>query len=210
MKMHDMSLAVAEPDSVPEPRRLLVRPWEDPVLDQQGHDPRGSYAETFWLPLLGPSATLLARRFAQGFELDPDGFSLPADDAARSLGLGAKGGRRSPFNRTLGRLAQFRLVHLDAEDVVLARRRFPGLSRTQVSKLPASLREAHETYRAAELRTPALPALRERSRTLALTLLQVGETPEQVDAHLRKLRFHPSLARESTVWAIAHHHTRTV
>lgn len=176
------------------------------MLDHQGHDPRGVYTETFWLPLLGPSATLLARRFARGFEADPAGFTLPADDAARALGLGAKGGRRSPFNRTLARLAQFRLVHLDAEDVVLARRRFPGLSRTQVSKLPASLREAHEAHRAAELRTPALPALRERARTLALTLLQVGETPAEVEAHLRKLRFHPSLARESTVWAIAHHH----
>jgi hypothetical protein len=208
MKMHDMSLvASVEADTVPEPRRLLVRPWEDPVLDHQGHDPRSSYTETFWLPLLGPSATLLARKLASGLELDPGGFTLPADDAARSLGLGAKGGARSPFNRTLGRLAQFRLVHLDAEDVVLARRRFPGLTRTQVAKLIPSLREAHEAWRAAELQAPALPALREQARTLALTLLQVGETPEEVEAHLRKLRFHPSLARESLAWALSHHHT---
>lgn len=207
MKMHDMTLAaLAADDTVPEPRRLLVRPWEDPVLDQQGHDPRGAYTETFWLPLLGPSATLLARKLAHGLEADPDGFTLPADDAARSLGLGAKGGKRSPFNRTLGRLAQFRLVHLDTEDVVLARRRFPGLTRTQVAKLIPSLREAHDAWREAELKAPALPALRERARTLALTLLQVGETPEEVEAHLRKLRFHPALSRESTVWAIAHHH----
>ena len=163
------------------------------MLDHQGHDPRSSYTETFWLPLLGPSATFLARKLASGLELDPAGFTLPADDAARSLGLGAKEGRRSPFNRTLGRLAQFRLVHLDAEDVVLARRRFPGLSRTQVTKLTPALREAHEAYRAAELKTPALPAMREQARTLALTLLQVGETPSEVEAHLHRLRFHPAL-----------------
>lgn len=199
--------ALAAPDTVPEPRRLLVRPWEDPVLDHQGHDPRGDYTETFWLPLLGPSATFLARKLASGLEVDPAGFSIPADDAARALGLGAKAGRRSPFNRTLGRLAQFRLVHLDGEDVVLARRRFPGLTRTQVSKLTPALRDAHEAWRAAELRAPALPAMREQARTLALTLLQVGETPAEVEAHLNKLRFHPALSRESTVWAVAHHHT---
>lgn len=208
MKMHDMSLVVVDaPDAAPDPRQLLVRPWEDPVLDTQGHDPRGAYVELFWLPLLGPSATFLARTFARGLESEPGGFALSADEAARSLGLGTKAGRRSPFSRTLARLAQFRMIHLDAEDVVLARRRFPSLSRTQVAKLPDGLRAAHEAYRASELQTPALPVLRERSRTLALTLLQVGETPDQVEAHLARLRFHPALARESTVWATTHHRT---
>ena len=202
------SLDVLDHDTVPEPQRLLVRPWEDPVLDHQGHDPRSAYTESFWLPLLGPSATFLARKLASGLELDPGGFTLPADDAARSLGLGARSGRRSPFNRTLGRLAQFRLVYMEADDVVLARRRFPGLSRTQVSKLTPALREAHEAWRAAELKAPALPAMREQARTLALTLLQVGETPAEVEAHLHRLRFHPALARESTAWAMAHHHVQ--
>ena len=204
------SSSVADADTLPAepPQRLLVRPWEDPVLDCQGHDPRSAYTESFWLPLLGPSATFLARKLASGLELDPGGFTLPADDAARSLGLGAKAGRRSPFNRTLTRLAQFRLVYLETDDVVLARRRFPGLSRTQVSKLTPALREAHEAWRAAELKTPALPAMREQARTLALTLLQVGETPEEVEAHLHRLRFHPSLARESTAWAMSHHHVQ--
>lgn len=205
-----MTLAeLAGDDTVPEPpRRLLVRAWEDPVLDHQGHDPRGAYTETFWLPLLGPSATFLARKLVHGLELDPDGFTMPADDTARALGLGAKAGRRSPFNRTLSRLAQFRLVHVGTDDVVLARRRFPGLTRTQVSKLTPALKEAHDAWRAAELKAPAFPAMREQARTLALTLLQVGESPEEVQAHLLKLRFHPALARESTVWAIAHHHVR--
>jgi hypothetical protein len=199
MKMHDMTsvVVVAEPSPT-----LEVRVWEDPVLEQHGHDPRSAYVEAFWLPLLGPSATLLGRQLARRLERSPDGFAVEVDDAARSLGLGAKGGRRSPFNRTVGRLAQFRLVHLD-DGVVLARRRYPGLSRTQVSKLPPPLREAHDAYRAAELSTPAVPAMREQARTLALTLLQVGETPAEVEAHLRKLRFHPALAHQSTAWAMA-------
>jgi hypothetical protein len=207
MKMHDMtSLAVLDPgDAAPSPRQLRIRPWEDPVLDRQGHDPRSAYAETFWLPLLGPSATFLARRLASRFDEEPAGFALPADDAARSLGLGHKQGRRSPFNRTVGRLVQFRLLHLDAEDVILARRRFPGLSRTQVSKLPASLQEAHEAYKTSESAAPALPVMRERARSLALTFLELGETPEEVLAHLHRLRFDPPLRRQALAWAIERH-----
>jgi hypothetical protein len=174
------------------------------VLDHQGHDPRSAYAETFWLPLLGPSATFLVRRIAAGFERSPAGFVLEADDAARSLGLGAKGGRRSPFNRTLGRLAQFRMLYVEGDDVVLARRKLPGLTRTQVGKLPAPLREAHQAYMSAEQQAPALPVMRERARVLAVTLLQVGETAAEVDAHLRRLRFHPSLSHESVHWALRH------
>ncbi|MBA2281721.1 MAG: hypothetical protein H0W25_10890 [Acidimicrobiia bacterium] len=192
---------VESDDGVPTPRALHVRPWPDPVLDELGHDPRGEYADTFWLPLLGPTASLLARRLVAGLEHEPEGFSMPTEDTARMLGLGARGGRRGPFQRTVGRLAQFRLAFLDGDDGLLVRRRLPGLSRTQVTKLPAPLRLAHDHWRAEAERAPGLPVLRERSRTLALTLLQLGETPGDVEAHLRRLRFHPALAHDALRWA---------
>jgi hypothetical protein len=197
-------MTIAVVDEPPAPRVLDVRPWADPVLDHLGHDPRSRYTEMFWLPLLGPSATFLVRRFADGLEDRPTGFRIAVDDAARMLGLGARGGRRGPFQRTVGRLAMFRLVHLE-DDVVLARRRLPGLTRVQATKLPAGLRDAHEAWRAAELKTPALPILRERARSLALTLLQVGEAPEEVRAHLRRLQFHPALTDEALGWAVRRH-----
>ena len=179
-----------------------VRPWEDPVLDRLGHDPRDTYCERFWLPLLGPSAVLLARQLADHLERGPEGFALATEDASRSLGLGPPAGRRSAFHRTVARLVQFRLLHFDADDVLLARRRLPGLSRTQVLKLPAGLREAHDAWRAAEQSAPALPVLRERARSLALSLLELGEAPAEVEHHLHRLRFHPSLCREAMTWAI--------
>jgi hypothetical protein len=188
---------------------LRVRPWADPVLDRQGHDPRDTYCERFWLPLLGPSAVLLTRQLADRFDQRPAGFELATDDTARSLGLGSPVGRRSAFHRTVARLAQFRMVHLEAAPdgggVLLARRRLPGLSRTQVDKLPPPVREAHEAWRSAERATPALPVMRERSRRLALSLLELGETPEEVAHHLHRLRFHPSLCGEAIAWAVEHH-----
>jgi hypothetical protein len=99
------------------------------------------------------------------------------------------------------RLVQFRVLHQDIDDVVLVRRRLPSLSRTQVLRLPVSVREAHDAWTVAATATPALPVLRERARALALSLLELGETPTEVEHHLQRLRFHPSLCREALAWA---------
>lgn len=207
MKVHEMTTATSTPPPAmpPEPGTILVRPWEDPVLDRHGHDPRSRYCERFWLPLLGPSAVLLVRQLADHLDANPGGFALPAEDAARSLGLGAPSGKRSAFHRTVARLAQFRMVHHEGQDVLLARRRLPSLTRTQVLRLPQPLQEAHAAWRACEHAAPALPMYRERARTLALTLLQLGEAPAEVVAHLARLRVEPALTREALAWAVTNH-----
>ena len=51
------------------PAVLTIAPWPDPILDTVGYDPRSRYAETFWLPTLGPTALLLMRHLASRFEL---------------------------------------------------------------------------------------------------------------------------------------------
>ena len=196
MKIHEMIRNDAEPrrrhSTLPA---LRVRPWADPVLDRHGHDPRDSYAERFWLPLLGPSAVLLAGSWPSGSTHRRPASSCDVEDAARSLGLGAPVG--SPFGVPphRARLAQFRVVHLDTDDELLVRRRLPGLTRTQVIEAARRrCRQAHEDWRRAEQKDPALPVLRERSRRLALSLLELGESPERGGDHLHRLRFHPSLA----------------
>src|SRR5215813_13041534 len=59
------------------PAAIRVMPWPDPVLDVLGHDPRSWYAETFWLPTLGPTSLLLMRHLADRFERTPDAVELP-------------------------------------------------------------------------------------------------------------------------------------
>lgn len=188
---------------------VRVLAWDDLVLEQHGHDPRSGYAETFWLPLLGPSALLLARRFATELDRAPDGVELSADDCSRSLGLGTGGGRHHVLVRSIGRLAQFRLAHVDVvraglTEPVLVRRRFPSLSRTQVTKLPVRLRSAHDAYKEAETAVPAVPVVRERARVMALTLLQLDEEPAEVLDHLRRLRFPPAVSHQAVAWAVEH------
>jgi hypothetical protein len=182
---------------------LTVRPWPDPVIDAVGHDVRSAYVERFWLGLLGPSATWLLRRLAQGLEEEPDGFELDLALTATQLGLGARSGRHSPFFRSIERCCRFGATHLVADTTLRVRRKLPPLTRVQVARLPEPLQEAHHAW--VEGPSTSLPVdhLRERARGLALSLLQLGEDAEATERQLHRWRLHPAIAHEAISWAVA-------
>jgi hypothetical protein len=194
-----MSLMVLEAQTV------TVRPWMDEVLDRVGYDPRSPYVERFWLGIVGPSVTWLLRRIAAGFDAAPDGFEMPLGETARALGLGDPGGRNSAFYRTLNRMVQFDLARLGGPGELQVMRRLPPLSRRQAARLSPALQEAHERWIASTGDAPPSEAARRRSRQLALSLLELGEAPDEVERQLIRWRYHPALARESLCWAVDRH-----
>lgn len=121
---------------------LQVRAWWDPDLALAGVDPRSLYAETFWLPLVGPSTLLLVRWAVHELGRHPDGFSVDAGDVAACLGLGSKVGPNSTVERTLARARRFHLARGDGE-LLEVRAHLPRLHAGQVSRLPARLQAAH-------------------------------------------------------------------
>ncbi len=133
--------------------RLHVMAWPDPVLDRLGHDPRSPYVERFWVSILGPSSTLLLRRLATGLELAPDGFDVEPEAWARELGIGLRGGKNSPFWRSVERTSRFRATRLQG-DTLFVRRRLDSLNRRQIEKLPAHLQRAHNAWAARQLVAP--------------------------------------------------------
>ena len=77
---------------------LALRPWVDELIDTLGFDPRSSYVERFWLPILGPSTTWLLRRVAMAGAASPMAPSTaarhwPTSPTAVSC---APGGRMAP------------------------------------------------------------------------------------------------------------------
>jgi len=194
MKQHQLPLAAVAGN-------VLIVPWPDVVIDALGHDPRSPYVETYWLAVLGPSTTWLLRRLAFRLEAEPDGFSLDLAETARSLGLGAKGGRHSPFMRALGRCIAFGLARSESHNSLAVRRRLPPLNRRQVLHLPESLQHSHQRWQEAQLGSGDEEHRRHRSRQLALSLRQLGEDHEAVERQLRRWRFTPAQAKESAAWA---------
>lgn len=189
---------------------LTVNPWPDPVIDSVGQHPCSPYVEQFWLGVLGPSTTFLLRHLVTGLDAAPDGYELPMAITARRLGLGDKGGKHSPFMRSIGRLVQFELADLDDADAdgldpggseLRVRRRVPPLNRRQVARLPESLQDAHTRWQEEQLRRPTVEGLRRRSRELALSYLKTGLDPDETERQLLRLDFHPAMASEATRWA---------
>ncbi|MCU1455352.1 MAG: hypothetical protein JWN46_3498, partial [Acidimicrobiales bacterium] len=183
---------------------LRVTAWPDPLIDRLGHDPRSPYVELFWLGILGPSTTWLMRRLADGLEQWPEGYDLPLADTAKSLGLGTKGGKHSPFVRALGRACQFKLAQVCGGDGLAVRRKLPPLTAHQVRRLPAPLQDRHQAWVEAELRTPDPAERRRRARSLALSLLELGEDAPATERQLHHWRFHPAIAHEAVAWARQH------
>ena len=184
---------------------VFIRPWVDDVIDSLGFDPRSTYAETFWLGILGPSTTWLMRRMVAGLEDHPEGYEMRLAETARSLGLGERGGRHSPFLRAVARTIQFELARPE-EDVVLAiRRKVPPLNRRQLLRLPPALQSAHAEWQAQQLRVPTAEELRRRGRLLALSLVELGEDLEATERQLLRWRYHPALARDAALWAWQRH-----
>jgi hypothetical protein len=182
------------------PEAIRVAPWPDPVLDVIGHDPRSWYAETFWLPTLGPTALLLMRHLADRFETDPAGLELPVADTAAALGLGPRAGQHSPLMRSLGRLQQFELACRESDTTIAVRRALPPVHRRHVRRLPAPLQARHAEWVAEQSAKP-LDLARRRARRFALTLLAQGESLDSVERALHAGGFHPALAHEAVRWA---------
>jgi hypothetical protein len=182
---------------------LRISRWDDPVLEAVGHDPRSAYVERFWLALLGPSTTLLVRRIASELEAHPDGFDLALEETANALGLGVRGGLSGPFYRALARTGQFHITKANGPGELAARTKLQTLTRHQVDRLPATLREEHAAWVASANATPSAEERRTRARRLALSLLQLGEPLEAAELQLHRWKFHPGLAHEALRWAQA-------
>lgn len=127
------------------PALVTIRPWIDPIVDERGHDPRSSYVETYWLGVIGPTATWIMRRIAEGFDTAPDGFRLDLEHTAGSMGLSYQKGPASPFGRAVRRCVMFGLAQ-PLSDGFAVRRRIPTVAQRHLRRLPADVRDAHEEW----------------------------------------------------------------
>jgi hypothetical protein len=178
--------------------------WFDPLVDRLGYDPRSDYVETFWLGLLGPSATWLLRRVAASLERSPDGFSLALEPLAGALGIGGRNGRHVPLLRALDRCVTFGMVRVHDADDVAFRRKLPPLAQRHLQRLPESLRHEHRAWLETQRRQREHDIIT-RARQLALSLARLGEDATAIEAQLARWQVHPAAIHDATTWALARH-----
>lgn len=179
-------------DSESTTDRFVIRPWIDPVVDDDGFDPRGRYVETFWLGVLGPTATWLARRLVGGLEREPAGFELDLTSTARAMGLSFSAGRSSPFSKALQRCVMFGLAH-PIDRGLAVRRRFPAVSHRHVKRMPADLQIAHVEWTRTAVRVDELTL----AHKLAMILLEAEPDPSLIEHRLVALGVDDAVAAEA-------------
>jgi hypothetical protein len=121
---------------------LIVRPLDDAIVESLGHDAESDYAETYWLPVIGPTALWAMRRLTRWLADTPDGYPLALAPFARELGLGDGVGRSSPVVRSLARLVTFGLADVRGGQLMV-RRKLPPLARRHLQRLPGHLAAEH-------------------------------------------------------------------
>lgn len=191
------------PAASPAEARTVIEvvPWNDPISDSLGYDPRSWYVEQFWLGLIGPTGTWLLRRTAGMFDHSPNGFELQLEDTARELGLGPNIGRHSPMGKALGQLERFGLSRTTPRALAV-RRRVPPMALRHLQRLPGRLRDLHDEWCGTRRCGGTLTDQRRRSRSIALELFDAGLDRESVELRLIKWHVHPALAHEATRWAL--------
>lgn len=137
-------------DALPLPNHLVtaraeIRPWIDATVDAHGADPRSSYAERYWLSVIGPTAAWIMRRFAERFDAAPDGFTMDLDHTAMTMGLSFARGFGSPFGRALHRCVMFGLA-MPMSDGFAVRRRLPAVTQRHLERLPDDVRAEHDEW----------------------------------------------------------------
>lgn len=172
---------------------LRIVPWLDPVADPHGVHPSSRYVELYWLPVIGPSTAWLIRRLSYGLDMHPSGLQLDLTETARSLGLGDRMGKNSPFRRALQRLCTFELARSHGPDALAVRTTVPPLPLRHLSRLPESLQASHRRW-LSEQRLPEPEQMRRRARRLADGLARSGAGRSEIERQLARWHFHPAVA----------------
>jgi hypothetical protein len=170
---------------------IVIRPWADPVVDEDGHDPRSRYVELFWLGVLGPTATWLIRRLAAGLDREPEGYELDLGATAREMGLGFTVGRASPFTKALQRCVMFGMAHPMPTGLAV-RRRIPTVAHRHLKRMPETVRVAHEEWQRTTISVDELS----RAHRLGLALAEAGDEPALVEHQLVALGVRDATAAE--------------
>ncbi len=123
---------------------LTVVDWRDPIVENHPDSTPTASPDTlvWWTPILGPTATLMAHRFAT-LTAGGDRVSITMADLARTFGLGESNAR---LRAALGRLERFGVISVAGTQIAV-RLWLPPLRPRQIEQLPGYLADAYQRLR---------------------------------------------------------------
>ncbi len=180
--------------------------WRDKRRDPYGHDPRSSYAEQFWLSVIGPTTTWFLRLCSDTLEqhgAQPGSAVVNLNEAARVMGVGHHSSGNGVMARTVQRACRFSAARFEGPDTLAIRYRLPLLSPTQLRRLPASQQRRHQEFVGVAAVDRSSIQGEAMARKLALTMLECGESRHSTERHLGRCGFSVRVASDALRWAAA-------
>lgn len=156
---------------------VVLRPWPDALGPGSGVALHTAYVDRYWMPLLGPLATCLARLLTRIIQQQREPVRVSACELTAGLGLP----ETTPWDvidGALGALTAARIVSLTPAGDVHVRAELPHLDAEQEARLPLGLRVAHQTSFA--LRAEARPGAAAPILPREARLLSLASTVEEV------------------------------
>lgn len=132
------SMATPAPKN-PQPS-VTIKAWRD-ELTENHPDSIPTHAEDmliYWTPILGPTATLMAYRFA-GLVLDGSTHTFRRSELGKTFGLGSQSGK---LDAGLARLERFGAAQVSASEVAVRLAMLPMPIR-QIDRLPRYLQVSY-------------------------------------------------------------------
>lgn len=129
------------------------------------------YIEEVWSEIIGPTATMMARRFGRLIEQRPAGVKLDRRDLADSLGVS-----ETLVNRALHRLNRFGVVSADIDRSIVGVSGYaPPVDGPRLVRLSAGGRAAHEIFSRDARRSQSTQPRDARTRDAAPFTLSLSE-----------------------------------
>jgi hypothetical protein len=144
-----MSATIHTPAPPARDHIVRVLHWPDALIERSGYPVDHPYVEMFWLPVLGPTATWLARRLVGGLHTAPEGYDCDVAEMARALGVSYSPGRNNPFARALQRCAMFGVsqqIAIEPVHTIAVRTVLPRIPQRHLARLPETMRTAHDDW----------------------------------------------------------------
>ncbi|MFN8016246.1 MAG: hypothetical protein U0R17_06550 [Acidimicrobiia bacterium] len=155
-----------------------------------------SYIEQFWLPLLGPTATLLINNLTLKSLSNSQTFYISKAELSLSLGTGYRSGDSSPIQKQLIRLSRNKLIYQINSNEYLIPKIVPQLGITQISKLSNTLRTQHDAW-ITRLEISPISTFRRKIKQLVLKLQSLDYDNQKVKNILNSTGLHPSIIAEA-------------
>jgi hypothetical protein len=185
----------------PRSSRIHLVAWDEPGEGPRRFDPRSRYAERFWVPVLGPTATWVLRRFADALDAEPEGCLVDLSNVAAGLGLHWSGSQHSPLRRAVARCIHHKTARWSDDGTLAVLRDLPFVARRLLLRLPLPLQAEHRDWVAGLVAADDGATERRRARLIALDLADLGVEDTCIERHLLRRGVHPTTAFEAARWA---------